>query len=308
MSRDWKNKKVVVLYGGQSSERQISLKTGGAFIDALGRLGIPHVALDFHPRDIQALIDEKPDCALIAMHGRLGEGGPVQGILEFLRIPYTGSGLLSSALAIDKIVSKELLDSVAVATPEWWAPVRREDAAGIPDEFPLVVKPAEEGSSVGVSKVTGREELDGAVHALVADGTKVLVERCIDGAELSVAIMDGEVLGTVEIEVSAGFYDFSAKYERGDTTYHIPPRLDAAALERVEAVALKAWQVLRCRGVGRVDVMLDRAGKPWVLEANTVPGMTPTSLVPKLALARGYAFDDFVVRMLNAARLDGGAR
>lgn len=308
MTTDWKNKKVAVLYGGESSERQISLKTGRAFIDALTRLGIPHVALDFHARDIQALVDEEPDCALIAMHGRLGEGGPVQGILEFLRIPYTGSGLLGSALAIDKIVSKELLSAVGVPTPKWWTVIRKEETAGIPDAYPLVVKPAEEGSSVGVSRVTDRAGLEQAVGALAADGTKVLVETCVEGAELSVAIMDGEVLGTVEIEVSEGFYDFSAKYERGDTKYHIPPRLGAEALEGAEVAALKAWHVLRCRGVGRVDVMLDADGRPWVLEANTVPGMTPSSLVPKLAKARGYEFDDFVVRMLNAARLDGGAQ
>lgn len=309
MSGDEATMKVALLFGGEGSERAISLKTGRAFRDALERLEIPHVAIDLYPSAIPELLAAKADVALIAMHGRAGEGGPLQGLLEFAGIPYTGSGLFASAVSMDKIASKKLLDAAGVATPEWWAPSEGTMVKPGSDAFPLVVKPADEGSSVGVSRVSTRQDLEAAIGALENAGSVALIERCIDGAELSVGLMDGEVLGVVEIEVAEGFYDYSAKYERGDTRYHIPPRIPADRLARVEQTAREAWKTLRCRGVGRIDIMLDADGKPWVLEANTVPGMTPTSIVPKLARARGYSFDEFVLAMLRSARLDtGGAR
>jgi D-alanine-D-alanine ligase len=306
MSTANRKMKVAVLLGGESSERAISLKTGQAFIDSLERMGIEYEAIDLRRAALPRLVESDADCALIAMHGRMGEGGPLQGVLEFLEMPYTGSGLLGSAVAMDKVVSKELFRANGVSTPDWWTVSSAADLADVENRFPLVVKPSEEGSSVGVSKVASREELEKAATALLASGQQVLIERCIDGRELSVALMDGEMLGVVEIEAASGFYDYESKYESGDTQYHIPPRISAEVLKAAEDVALRAWRALRCRGVGRIDVLLDEAGEPYVLEANTVPGMTPTSLVPKLAQASGYDFDAFVSKMLEGVRLDGG--
>jgi D-alanine-D-alanine ligase len=271
-------------------------------------MGVEHQAIDLRREALPRLVESDADCALIAMHGRMGEGGPLQGVLEFLEMPYTGSGLLGSALAMDKVVSKELFRANAVPTPAWWTASSEEDLDEVDGDFPLIVKPSEEGSSVGVSKVSSRAELEDAATTLLASDQKVLIEACIEGRELSVALMDGELLGVVEIEAADGFYDYESKYESGDTQYHIPPRISEEVRVAAEEAAVRAWRALRCRGVGRIDVLLDASERPFVLEANTVPGMTPTSLVPKLAQARGYDFDAFVSKMLEGVRLDGGTR
>ena len=306
--------RVAVLYGGTSSEREISLRTGQAFIEALGRLGHDVVAIDLVPEALPQLVSSGADVALLAMHGWLGEGGPLQGVLEWLDLPYTGSGVLASALAMDKVAAKRMFEAAGVPTPDWFVaagaagldevPGSRLEALGLP----VVVKPPLEGSSVGVTLVERREDLAAAVDAASRPGVPALLERCVRGRELSVGLFDGDVLGVVEVVVERGFYDFEAKYQRGDTRYLVPAPLEASMQRRVEGVAQAAWAALGCRGVGRVDVLVDAEGAPWVLEANTIPGMTPTSLVPKMAAAIGWSFDELVARMVAAARTDAGRR
>lgn len=297
--------KIALVSGGSSSEREISLRTGDAFERALEQLDVQFRRFDLGSQALPELLAWNPDCVLNAMHGRDGEGGPLQGALEFARIPYTGSGLLASALAMDKVASKRIFDSAEVLTPAWG--VLEPGSEGLPDglEFPVVVKPSQDGSSVGISVVGDASELDAAVRKAHSGISRALVEACIDGEELSIGFHDGHCLGSVQIRPAAGFYDFDAKYERGDTSYELPPLMDPEVVANAEAEAACAWRALGCRGVGRVDVMVDADGAPWVLEANTVPGMTETSLVPKMAEYRGISFSTLVSRMIESATLDG---
>lgn len=301
----WSDRKVALLLGGQTSEREISLKTGAAFRAALERIGARVVEIDFGREAIATLAAEPVDAALIALHGLEGEGGPVQGLLECLQIPYTGSGVQASAVAIDKIASKRALRAQEVPTLPWIEVTRSDDPQLQAFGVPCVVKPPREGSSVGISIVHELSELKAAVDLALRYDDRILVERFRQARELSVGFFDGEILGIIEVKPKDGYYDFEAKYVRNDTEYLLPAPLSEGEKALVERVAQGAWQAIGCRGVGRVDVLLDEAGEAWVLELNTVPGMTQTSIVPKMAAAQGIPFDDFVVRMLDAARLDG---
>lgn len=306
MSR-WIRHRVVVCLGGTSNERPISLKTGAAIATALEATGHTVERLDLDAAGVRDLVSGAPDVVFIALHGPGGEDGTLQGLLELLGVPYTGSGVLGSALAMDKVASKRMFAVEGVPTPAWavLAPGQRTLPTSL--SVPVVVKPALEGSSVGVSVVEHADEFGAAVDACAAGRGEVLVEAFVAGRELSVGVFDGEVLGVVEIDPADGFFDYAAKYERGDTTYQLPAHLDDDERRHVESAALAAYRALGCRGVARVDVMLDAVEGPMVLEVNTIPGMTERSLVPRMAAARGETFEGFVARMLDAACTDASA-
>lgn len=295
---------VVVVYGGTSSEREISLRTGRALLDALVRGGIDASGIDLQPGGLVELLAMRPSAVVIGLHGTPGEDGSLQGALEFAQIPYTGSGVLASALAMDKVRSKQMFEAFGVSTPPWC--VVDPAAPRLPSDLslPVVVKPSLEGSSVGVAVARDVSEFDAACRAAGACRGDVLVEKCIEGRELTVAMLDGVVLGIVEVTAAEGFYDYDAKYRRGDTTYRFPATLEADVQRDVEAQAVAAWNALGCRGIGRADVMLDQQGRPYVLEVNTLPGMTETSLVPKVARGIGLSFEELALRILSLATTD----
>lgn len=306
---DVKRKRVGVLLGGVSSEREISLKTGEAVLAALGARGYDAVAVPV-TRDVARQVQEAAiDVAFIALHGKYGEDGCVQGVLELLGIPYTGSDVLASALAMNKVKAKEIFRLHNLPTPSYYV-MRDADVARL-DEIhggfgmPVVVKPCSEGSSVGVSIVKDMAHLAPALREALAFDPEVLVERYIPGMEVSVAVLDGKALGAVEIVASRGFYDYKAKYEKGVTEYFIPPRVSSTRYANLLTLAEKAHLALGCRGVSRVDLRVSDRGNEYLLEVNTLPGMTTTSLVPKIASAASIDFDELVERILMGAQLYG---
>jgi D-alanine-D-alanine ligase len=299
--------KIGVLLGGMSSEREISLRTGEAVLAALRDRGHEVIPI-YVDGDVDiALRQEQIDVAFIALHGRLGEDGCVQGLLELLGIPYTGSDVLASALAMHKGKAKELFRLHNLPTPAYYTLCAADvfDLAAVHGDFgmPCVVKPIREGSSVGVTICMHEGELLPAIErALCFDG-EVLVERYIAGKEISVAILDDRALGAVEIAPRDGFYDYANKYTRGATDYFVPPRLSPERYRGVLAQALRAHTALGCRGATRVDMIVSDSGNEFVLEVNTVPGLTPTSLLPKIADAAGISFGELCELMLAGARL-----
>ncbi len=298
---------VVVVYGGESAERDVSLRTGSAVLDALLRGGFAARGVDLRLDALAELVVSSPDVVFVALHGTPGEDGTLQGALEYLGIPYTGSGVLASALCMDKIRTKQLLRAAGVPTAPW-AVIERPDAP-IPQVpgLPCVVKPSLDGSSVGLSIVHEADAWPAALAACAAGRGPALCEALVRGRELTVALLGDEVLGLIEIRPASGVYDYDAKYVRNDTVYAVPDDLGADTTAAVYAAATSTVKVLGCRGVCRVDVLLDADGTPWVLEANTVPGMTATSLVPKIAATRGWSFDELVARILAAATTDAEA-
>ena len=295
--------RVAVLLGGRSDEREVSLKTGRAVAEALRRLGHEVLEVDAGTDLALRLARIRPDAAFVALHGRWGEDGTVQGLLEMLGIPYTGSGVLASALAMDKDASKRMFQAWGVPTAPWTviepgAPPRAEGM-----EFPVVVKPARGGSTLGVSVVHRSGDLAAAVEAARRSDPRVVVERYVEGRELTVGVLEGETLPAVEIVPESGFYDYRAKYTAGKTRYLCPAPLPEALTARVTEAGVAAYRALGCSGAARVDVRLDPGGNPWVLEVNTIPGMTPTSLLPKAAAAAGMDFDALVARILAGAGL-----
>jgi D-alanine-D-alanine ligase len=296
----WKQSDVAVLMGGPSNEREVSLRTGAGCAAALQSLGYQVRCIDLTADAIRDLVNHRPDVVFLALHGTPGEDGTVQGMLELLSVPYTGSGVLASALGMDKVRSKRLFESVGVPTPVWT--VAKADMVSAP-WLPCVVKPSLEGSSVGVSLVRDASEWAPAVSRCLQGRGLPLVEELIEGDELTVGLLDGELLGVVRIVANATFYDYDAKYQRNDTQYEVPAKLDDELQAEVVRAAQQAYRALGCRGVARVDVMLrDRA--PFVLEVNTIPGMTATSLVPKMAAATGMSFPALCERILQTASTD----
>ncbi|MBL38759.1 MAG: D-alanine--D-alanine ligase [Xanthomonadales bacterium] len=298
--------RLALVYGGESAEREISLRSGRAVSAALERLGVDHAVFDGPRAVVDAARDDRIDTVFNMLHGRGGEDGCLQGALALYGVPVTGSGVLSSALTMDKLQTKRVWRAVGLPTPEWQVAENPDDADVIADAaaFPVFVKPAREGSSVGMSRVLQSAGLKPAlVRALEHDRT-ALVERMIQGPEYTAAILDGQALPLIRIATPREFYDFDAKYEAGDTEYHCPCGLDDEREAELRSLALRAFEVLGCRGWGRVDFLLDGDGNPWLLEANTVPGMTDHSLVPMAAAAAGMDFDRLVGRILETA---GGA-
>ena len=298
--------KIGVLLGGLSAEREISLKTGQAALAALKRLGYDAVAIDVGHDLPEQLKAASVDVAFIALHGRFGEDGRVQGLLEMLQLPYTGSGVQASSVAIDKVMTKQLLLYHELPTPGFDFMRPGESAAGLLERcrhLPLIVKPSREGSTIGITIARSREALRHGIDTAAAlDGT-VLVEDFIDGVELTVSVVNGEALPIIQIVPKSGFYDYQAKYVSGDTEYLLPAPIDAVSYQRVQDAAVRACRVLGCRGAARVDFML-REREFYCIEVNTIPGMTATSLLPKAAAAAGITFETLVEMILLDADLD----
>ena len=297
--------KVAVLLGGKSAEREVSLKSGGMVLNALRSRGVDALAFDPAERGLDALIGERFERAFIALHGRFGEDGTVQGVLEWLGIPYTGSGVLASALAMDKLRAKLLWRAEGLPTPPYAVLTKDSDLRAVARKLgvPLMVKPASEGSSIGMSKVRSAAGLDEAYALAVNYDRVVIAEKFIGGTELTAGILGDQVLPLIKIETPRDFYDYEAKYIADDTRYIVPCGLSAARERDMQALCLKAFRALGCKGWGRVDLMLNRQGRPFVLEVNTVPGMTDHSLVPKAARAVGMSYEDLCLRILEAAHV-----
>ncbi|HPU51716.1 MAG TPA: D-alanine--D-alanine ligase [Burkholderiaceae bacterium] len=307
--------KVAVLFGGRSAEREISLRSGSGVLAALQRKGVD--AHPFDPAD-RALDDLRRDGferAFIALHGRYGEDGTVQGALELLRIPYTGSGVLASAIAMDKVRTKEIWTARGLSTPPSMVLRRGDVLREVPDHLglPLIVKPPHEGSTLGVSKVVGYSEMNEAFETAARYDDEVLAEAFIEGPELTVAILGAgagaQALPVIEIRAPGGNYDFENKYNTHDTQYLCPAPLADGVTEAVQALAVAAYRAIGCAGWGRVDLMLRaRDNQPFLLEVNTSPGMTDHSLVPMAARAVGLSYEDLVLQVLAGASLKiGGA-
>ena len=302
-----KKKKIGVLMGGLSREREISLKTGKAIMKALTTKGYDVCAIDVGDDIVEVLVRKKIDCAFLALHGRFGEDGTMQGVLELMRIPYTGSGVLASALAIHKIVSKRLFLQQKIPTPAFDV-IRREEIekqrlGGNSLPLPLVIKPAREGSTIGVSIVRKEEELGPALGEAAKYDEEILVEEFVRGKEITVGILEDIPLPVIEIVPKSGFYDYHSKYTKGETEYIIPARIPREKYLYAQGISLKAFRILGCCGCARVDLMTDDEGNPFVIDVNTMPGMTETSLLPKAASYAGIAFEDLVERILLGASL-----
>lgn len=296
--------RVAVLYGGQSAEREISLQTGAAVLEALRSVGVDAYGLDIGANAIEQLQAQTMDRAFIALHGPGGEDGRIQGVLEYMGIPYTGSDVAASALAMDKLRSKQLWAGIGLSTPEFAMVDARSDWDQIMKVLGggAIVKPAHEGSSIGMARVHSGEELEQAYTAAARYDRSVLVERLISGSEYTVAILDGDALPPIKLETDHRFYDYDAKYLANDTRYLCPCGLDEEREQALKDLSLRAFDSLGCRGWGRVDVMADPLGHFYLLEVNTVPGMTSHSLVPMAARAAGLDFAQLVLRILRASQ------
>jgi D-alanine-D-alanine ligase len=298
--------KVGVLLGGRSAEREVSLKSGGMVLQALRARGVDAHPFDPAEHGLAELIAERFDRVFIALHGRYGEDGTMQGALELLGIPYTGSGVMASSLAMDKWRTKLVWQAAGIPTPKYELLQADTDFAAVAARLglPIMVKPANEGSSIGMSKVRQAAELP-AAHALAAKYDAIVIaEQFIEGSELTAGVLDRQPLPVIRLETARDFYDYEAKYVSDDTRYILPCGLEATAEAAVQAGALRAFDALGCRGWGRVDLMMDRAGKPYFLEVNTSPGMTDHSLVPMAARHAGIPFDELCVRILASAALE----
>lgn len=301
-----KSKKIAVLMGGLSAERDVSLKSGAAVHRALLAQGYQAVAIDVG-RDLAAvLVENTIEAAFIALHGRYGEDGCVQGLLELMQIPYTGSGVLASALAMHKLYSKQTFTSAGILTAPFHH-FRRGQQVRLGDlsfGLPLVVKPVQEGSSVGVSIVRKEGQLDAAVASAFRYDSEILVEQYIKGQEVQVGILDDRPIGAIEIVPKNEFYDFEAKYTDGMAEHIFPARLNPALYEKAQQIGLAAHQALGCSGYSRVDLLVTDAGDSYVLEVNTLPGMTALSLLPEIAAkGAGLTFEALVSRIIESAAL-----
>ncbi|MGI9221224.1 MAG: D-alanine--D-alanine ligase [Woeseiaceae bacterium] len=295
--------RVAVMYGGFSSEREVSLETGAAVLAALQQRGVDAHGWDPAIRTLSEFAAQGFERVWIALHGPGGEDGALQGALEWLDTPYTGSGVMASAIAMDKVRSKHLFDAAGIPTPPYAVIRHREDAVLAVEELglPLILKPAGQGSSVGMSKVLEIEELEAAVDLALQYGGVALAEQCIVGDESTVAVLQGEALPSIRIETPRIFYDYRAKYESESTQYHCPGTDDAELEQRYSELAVAAFAELGCAGWGRVDFMTGDDGEPKVLEVNTVPGMTSHSLVPMAARKAGMDFAELCWRILETS-------
>lgn len=298
--------KVAVLCGGRSAEREVSLNSGGAVLKALRNSGVDAHHFDPAEQSLESLLEQGFDRAYIALHGRYGEDGTVQGALELMALPYTGSGVLASALAMDKWRTKLLWQTIGIHSPRGVVVRTENDLLAIPETlaFPLIVKPLREGSTIGLSKVHQQKDLFPAYQRAVEHDSLILIEEFIEGMELTVAILDETPLPLVRIEVAGELYDYQAKYLSDDTRYFCPSGLPDQQTTEIQLQALEAYRILGCRGWGRVDLILSQAGIPYFLEANTSPGMTSHSLVPLAAKAAGISFEDLVLKILALSNVE----
>lgn len=299
------DKRIGVLMGGTSAEREVSLRSGNAIYKALQGSGYNVVAIDAGPDICIVLNREKVELAFLALHGGCGENGSIQGMLEVLGIKYTGSGVLASALAMDKEASKKIFLYHGIPVPPFVILKRGQRAEGIKFDLPWVVKPAAEGSSVGVSIVREKKVFDEALAKASSFGPRTIVEKYIDGKEVHIGILNSRVLGGVEVRPSLEFYSYEAKYTSGLTEYILPPEIDGNVYEAAKATALSAHSALGCKGASRVDLRIDTEGNPYVLEVNTIPGMTETSLLPKIAGLAGYDFPGLIEEIISGVTDEG---
>jgi len=311
--------KVAVLMGGASAEREISLLSGNGVLQALRSKGVDAHAFDPAEREWSALKTEGFECCFIALHGRFGEDGTVQGALELLGIPYTGSGVMASSIAIDKVMTKRLWMADGIPTPPYHVlhqgNFARHEVLEIPHTLglPLIVKPAREGSSLGVSKVSDYSEMAEAVELAIQLDADILCETYIEGDEVTCAVIgagaNARALPLIRIVAPDGNYDYQHKYFTEETHYLVPSGIPAEEEEAIQALALKAYRLLGCRGWGRIDVMIDgKTRQPYLLEINTSPGMTSHSLVPMSARAQGTSYEDLCLQILLLATLDSSPR
>ncbi len=310
MSGKWKGKRVAVLMGGTSKERDISLKTGSAISSALGRLGydVSDIDVGGGAELVAALGRVRPDVALIALHGKFGEDGCIQGLLEMMRVPYTGGGVLASAVGMDKIICKKIAREIGVPCAKemiFESGVLSVDqfVSDFDMEFPVIVKPSREGSTINMSIVKGRGELAAAIEMAVESDDKVIVEKYVKGREVTVGVLNGEALPTLEIAPKSGFYDYKSKYTKGMTEYIVPARIDEGVSTKLMRWSETLCKAIECEGTARVDYIVPDGGDPVFLEVNTIPGMTELSLVPKAAAHIGIGFDEVCERLLDGARL-----
>ncbi len=296
--------KVAVLMGGKAAEREVSLNSGRAVTEALQAQGVDATGEDVTSLDDLVSIAKSYDRAFIALHGRWGEDGVVQGILDDLGLPYTGSGMAASAIAMDKLRTKWMWLGAGLSTPAFiWVSKKMPlivDDFSIP--FPVIVKPSHEGSSIGMRKVNELSELAEAVAYAQEFDSEVLIEQWITGREYTGAVLNGEALPLIELKTAHEFYDFDAKYCSNETQYICPCGLDSSVEQRLQALVLQAFQVIGARSWGRVDLMLDNDNQPWLIELNTVPGMTDHSLVPMAAKATGRSFERLVYDILQTTQ------
>ncbi len=301
-------KNIAVVLGGASSEREVSLRTGEAIAKALESTGRQVLRFDPKLQPLAELLTAKVDAVFIALHGKGGEDGCIQGLLETAKIPYTGSGVLSSALCYDKLRTKVFLSHYGVKTPDYLVYHKGEETSTWAKDhsvhFPVIVKPSHEGSSVGMTIVKEVAGLPAALEKAVPYCNEVLVESFIAGCEVTCGVLGSEALPLIEVAPKSGFYDYESKYTPGKTEYILPARITSATAERIakESVSIMNW--LGCRGAARLDYMIDVSGEPYFLEINTIPGMTQTSLLPKAAAAAGISFEQLCERILNSAELD----
>ena len=306
--------KIGVLMGGRSAEREISLRTGDAIYNALGTLGRLAVKIDVGLDVVERIMEEGIELAFLALHGKYGEDGSIQGLLEMLDIPYTGSGILASSLAMDKIATKKMLLFEGLPTPRFMVvedTVAKEmgmqaTAEKIHSEMglPVVVKAPTQGSTIGIAFVHQKEDLVSALELAYRYDKIALVEQFIEGRELTASVLGNEnpvALPLIEIVSTTGVYDYEAKYTAGMSNHIIPPRISEEQQGVIKELAVRAFKALGCRGVARVDFMLDHTGSPFVLEVNTIPGMTTTSLLPDAANAAGLSFPELVDRVVELA-------
>lgn len=302
--------KIAVLLGGTSAEREVSLNSGAAVLAGLREGGIDAYPVDPKEVDVTQLKSMGFQKVFIALHGRGGEDGTLQGMLELMGLPYTGSGVMASALSMDKLRSKLLWQGAGLPVAPWVALTRAEFEKGLSDKqlaeisalgLPVIVKPSREGSSVGMSKVVAENALQDALRLAFQHDEEVLIEKWLSGPEFTVAILGEEILPSIRIQPSGTFYDYEAKYLSDETQYFYPAGLEASQEANLQALVLKAWTTLGCKGWGRIDVMLDSDGQFYLLEANTSPGMTSHSLVPMAARQAGMSFSQLVVRILELA-------
>ena len=303
----WSGKKVAVLHGGRSSEREVSLKTGAACAEALRSRGLDVTLIDVGLDVAERLRAAGAEVALVALHGRYGEDGSIQGLLESLGIPYTGSGVLASAVGMDKVLSKLVFKSVGLDVTDYRVFPAEQAAAlhgkDFPFTFPVVVKPSCEGSSVGVTLVKDPTHLGAACVEAARWKGDVIVERYVKGKEVQVAVLDGKAMGVIEVVPANEFYDYAAKYTAGTTQYFYPARISEPDTRKLTEAAELAHRSLGCSGVTRTDFILAADGVAWVLEVNTLPGMTASSLVPKIAAGNGIPFPELCERLLDGAAL-----
>jgi len=304
----FKGKKVGVLLGGMSSEREVSLRSGKAIAEGLRKKGYEVAEIDVDSSLPEKLKQEGVQVAFIALHGKYGEDGAIQGLLEILKIPYTGSGILASSVAMDKILTKRILQERGFLTPAFAffdaQEGRAEDfAAAFALTYPVIVKPSREGSTIGIVRVQSAAELLPALKEAARYDARVLVEEFIAGKEVTAGVIQGEALPLIEVAPKSGFYDFQSKYTKGATEYILPARISEALTREIQESTVEIYRELGCEGCARADFIIDDQERFFFLEINTIPGMTETSLIPKAAAQAGLSFENLVEKLLDSSRL-----